>query len=373
MSFSGPVLVVMHGGSGDSDVERTMARARASAAGFAIDNALEAGFVAVIVATDQPEAFAGGHAALFVDVDARGTPFRADDRLKAIVREYGLERPVVMGSGAGPLMSGAEWARLAKELDAPGDRLVTNNFFSGDLTGWSPGNAILGIGPFDRDNQLPRRLRDEAGLAPITLPRTTGTTFDLDTPADLTVLSLQEGAAAMLGTIDVGTLPVERYREVMGILCDPAAELVVAGRVGSQAWQYLERETACRVRMFSEERGMAAAGAEHRARALLGYMIEDVGFERFFERMAEMGDALVLDTRVLEAHLGLHPSRADRYESDLYRPESIADTGLRALTAAAMAAPIPVLLGGHSLVSGGLMALNDAAWAEHDLRRSSGG
>jgi hypothetical protein len=27
-----------------------------------------------------------------------------------------------------------------------------------------------------------------------------------------------------------------------------------------------------------------------------------------------------------------------------------------------------VLLGGHSLVSGGLMAINDAAWAENDRR-----
>jgi hypothetical protein len=29
---------------------------------------------------------------------------------------------------------------------------------------------------------------------------------------------------------------------------------------------------------------------------------------------------------------------------------------------------MPVLLGGHSLVSGGLMALNDIAWLENDRR-----
>lgn len=89
---------------------------------------------------------------------------------------------------------------------------------------------------------------------------------------------------------------------------------------------------------------------------------------RFFERMALLGDALVLDTRVVEAHLGLEPSREDRFQSDLFAFESIAEPTLRALTEAAADAPMPVLLGGHSLVSGGLMAINDAAWAENDRR-----
>ena len=65
-------------------------------------------------------------------------------------------------------------------------------------------------------------------------------------------------------------------------------------------------------------------------------------------------------------HLGIEPSREDRFQSDLLRPEAISDTWLRRFTAAAAKAPLPVLLGGHSLVSGGLMALNDAAWLEND-------
>ena len=40
---------------------------------------------------------------------------------------------------------------------------------------------------------LPRRLRDDAGLASIVLPRTTATQFDLDTPSDLAILALSEG------------------------------------------------------------------------------------------------------------------------------------------------------------------------------------
>ena len=44
---------------------------------------------------------------------------------------------------------------------------------------------------------------------------------------------------------------------------------------------------------------------------------------------------------------------------------------LRDFTRAAVEAPIPVLLGGHSLMSGGLMALNEFAWAERDAGGSN--
>jgi hypothetical protein len=164
----------------------------------------------------------------------------------------------------------------------------------------------------------------------------------------------------------------ERYRGMMHILCDRRAQLVVAGRVGSMTWQYLERETACRVRMISEERGLAAAGPDHHARSALGFLLEAVGVERFFERLAELGDATVLDTRVIEAHMGVAPSREDRFQSDLMNWQAIEDPFLRQFTHGAARAPRPVLLGGHSLVAGGLMALNDIAWAENDRIHDSG-
>jgi hypothetical protein len=93
-----------------------------------------------------------------------------------------------------------------------------------------------------------------------------------------------------------------------------------------------------------------------------------LGAERFFLRLAELGDGAVIDTRVIEAHLGVEPSREDRFQSDLLNWQAIDDPFLRRFTKAAAEAPIPVLLGGHSLVSGGLMAINDIAWLENDRR-----
>jgi hypothetical protein len=368
--FERPVLVIVHGGTGDGPAETMLATARIAAARNTARSALAAGFEAVIVATDAPETFAPTFSGLLIDADRPGEPFEFAARLRGIVARYGLQKPATMGSGSVPLLGVDEFRLVVEQLESREPRFVTNNFFSADLTAWTPGDAIERCGDFARDNLLPRKLRDDAGLASVILPRTTATQFDLDTPSDLAVLSLSEGLPPELAeAARPAASAAARYRMFMPLLCDRTRQVVVAGRVGgSQAWQYLERETACRVRLFAEERGLATAPPGYRARSVLGFLIEEVGVERFFQRMSELGDGAVIDTRVIEAHLGVEPSREDRFQSDLLAWEAIEDPFLRRFTRAAAEAPIPVLLGGHSLVSGGLMALNDVAWAENDRR-----
>jgi len=48
------------------------------------------------------------------------------------------------------------------------------------------------------------------------------------------------------------------------------------------------------------------------------------------------------------------PSAEDRFASDLLLPERVVDPWLRELTASAAAAPIPIVLGGHTLVGPGV-------------------
>jgi len=85
--------------------------------------------------------------------------------------------------------------------------------------------------------------------------------------------------------------------------------------------------------------------------------IEARGARGFFADLAEMADAAIFDTRVLFAARGMHPDAADRFASDLFWSESIRDPWLREFTEAAAEAALPVILGGHSLVAGGLYAL----------------
>jgi hypothetical protein len=73
---------------------------------------------------------------------------------------------------------------------------------------------------------------------------------------------------------------------------------------------------------------------------------------------------------VLWAHCRVWPPAGDRFNSDLYRADAIDDPFVRQFTEAAQACPIPVVLGGHSLVAGGLYVLVEAAWAHSGLNIS---
>ncbi len=83
-----------------------------------------------------------------------------------------------------------------------------------------------------------------------------------------------------------------------------------------------------------------------------------------------LGDCAFIDTRVLFAHLGLDLSMEDRFQSDLGNAGAMENPLAAAITRAAMNAPVPVVLGGHSLVSGGLYALVDASWGERERQHT---
>ena len=63
------------------------------------------------------------------------------------------------------------------------------------------------------------------------------------------------------------------------------------------------------------------------------------------------------------------PSPDVRFSSDLLQPNLVTDALWRDFTKAAIEAPIPILLGGHSAVSGGLYLLVDSCWKGRDLLR----
>ena len=85
--------------------------------------------------------------------------------------------------------------------------------------------------------------------------------------------------------------------------------------------------------------------------------LELVGVERFFDELAELVDGVLFDNRVILAARGLWPSTVDRFNSDLYRWERVEEPFLRHFTRVAAAVRVPMVLGGHAVVAGGLMAL----------------
>jgi hypothetical protein len=371
--IEGPYLIVFLGGMGGSPLEDTLRQALAASALDTLEEALATGAFAGALLVSDDDALAGRlPPGVALDIDRE--PFHFGRRLASIVEGRGIRRPVYAGAGGVPLLRGSDLAAVARHIEGADGVVIANNYFSADLVAFAPGDALSKIDLPATDNFLPRLLHDQAGLESQPLPRSSATQFNVDSPADLAILkacgddvTLGPHLALFLEGFEAG---LEPYRRVMATVVDPKAELLVAGRVGSGVWQELERETACRVRVYSEERGMQAAGrdASGEARSLLAYHLREVGPARFFAELAELCDAACIDTRPLLAHLGALGSRADRFASDLGCPSQIAEAFLRELTQAALDAPVPVVLGGHSLVSGGLMLLTEAAWRAEDRR-----
>ena len=371
---AGPALVLFCGGMGGSAVEDAFAVALRECALDTLQEANASGaFERLILVSDEASArYLEGRipAETIVDLDTPGAPWHFGKRLSEVVLRYGLERPVYVGSGL-PLIKRDELAEVARGITEAERAVVSNNFFSADMLGFVPGSVVAGLELPDNDRILPRLLRDKAGLENRALKRSIANQFDIDTPGDLAMLAYSGGAGPNLQRhIDAAGIDTSRLQRASTLFTDRDAEVVVMGRVGTPTWQYLEVETACRVRMFAEERGLQAAGRDvnGEARSLVAFHIEAVGMERFFHELAELGQAAFIDTRPLFAHMRLKPSRPDRFLSDAMTPEGIADPWVRELTQAACEAPIPVVLGGASLVAAGVQLLSEAAWREHDAK-----
>ena len=282
--------------------------------------------------------------------------------------ERHIDRVCAIGAGAGALLTAGDLASLRDEVERAPALVLSNNYYSADLVAFTPASALGVIDLPATDNPLPRRLHQQGGLSSRQLERSAATLLDVDTPADAAVLKRHPACPDDLRALDTWDRELgDRIDALMRLVTTPERELVVAGRVGAPVWSYLESQTACRVRMLAEERGMQAAGRDvsHEARTALGFLYQEVGPRAFFERMSELGDGMLFDTRVLFAHMGWRVAAPDRFASDLFRATDIAEEPLAAFTAAAATWPHPLLMGGQALVSGVLWTLVDAAWAGH--------
>lgn len=340
-----------------------MAAARLAIARDTIERAEQSGaFGGIILVADRGGIACGLDPAVTVELSEE--PFHFGRELREVISRHNVRHPFYIGGGCFPLLSAGELGALGRRLSAAEGMVLTNNLFSADIVAFTPGEAIDAIPLPETDNLLAQLLVRHAGLKQFLLPHSAAYQFDVDTPTDLLVLRLHPGPGRHTREcVDGLELDTSRLEAATRCFGDENAEVLVAGRVGSHVWSHLERETSCRVRFLAEERGMRADERQSRGevRSILGFYLEQVGLRRFFDSLGELGDAAFIDSRVILGHLGLEPSRADRFYSDLGQAENIENPFLREFTLAALEAPIPVVLGGHSLVSGGLLALIDIA------------
>lgn len=301
---------------------------------------------------------------------------------RAALAEAGGPVDAIGYAGAGSLALLGD-AALDELLSPVAGEVVGNNRFStdafvvaGDLLA-----ALDALEACPTDNAAMRAL-EAAGFTARDLAAAPWSRFDVDTPLDLALLRLavalpdgKRPSEAVARFLAMAQLPGGRGLAVPGLdalgalIRDRDAELVVAGRIPSATLTFLETETACRVRAFVEERGMRSARGIGTPRSLLAALMDRTSPAELIGALAALGDGVVLDTRVLmaaragSADAVAWPPEEERFASDFGDHTRITTPWLAELTRAASEASVPVLLGGHALVSDGLRILVGTAWA----------
>ena len=305
------------------------------------------------------------------------TPFGT--RLRRLVRDHGTGGIVVLGAGSMPLASDEDRRLFVEAARASEPSALANNAYSADALAIACAADAVRDLPDDltSDNALPRWLAEVAAVPVRDVRARRDLAFDIDSPLDVVLLAAADRAAAG----DPGDLPSlpdrdvaavrERLIALRALARDPAAELLLAGRIGSADLRAIEQGSRARTRVLIEERGLRTAalaaqrGQPNRRppRSLLARLLEREGPDRLGELVADHADGALIDSRVLlAARTGADesgwPSAEDRFASDLLRPELVGDPWLRDLTAATAEAPVPILLGAHTLVGpGAVLAL----------------
>ncbi len=319
---------------------------------------------------------------IIIEPDEPQKKFHFGKKLKELINKYKIEKLFYMGGGSGVLLKIEDLKNIIKTVldkdkivnklnkDKVLDKkriLITNNLYSTDFMAFSPANIIDSIEPFNNDNEIAWILRNNCNFQNISLLRNAATQLDIDTPIDLLTIknhpALSKNVKNYIESLDINTTKIEEALKYFAI---EDSNVIIAGRTNSTVWSYLENNTVCRVRLFAEERGMRASGRQKREKvhSLLGFFIQEFGIKKFFEIIDQIADAAFIDSRVILSHFKMWPSANDRFYSDLLKPEKISDPFLREFTYEALNASIPIVLGGHSLVSGGLYALVESAWAK---------
>jgi hypothetical protein len=288
--------------------------------------------------------------------------FHFGDELKKVVGQHGLKKVFCFNGAGCPLISVEELEMISRKL-LERDRFVyTNNTQSADMVAFTVTENIAGAKLPAMDNSLALTLRDQLGLEMELMPHSLGLLFDIDTPTDLLVLGsgpfCGPRTRQALGKLDLNYQTLERSKAV---LSDEYEDVALVGRVGAPIIGRLNAVLKLRLRVFSEERGMKSLGRIESGEviSLLGLLIDHSGVDKFFDYLSTVARCAFIDSRVLMYHYKLDLSDKERFLSDLGRWQEIENFWLREFTRLATECSIPVVLGGHSLVSGSIWALCD--------------
>jgi len=371
MDASLVALVLWMKSGGDSEGEGMVSRAMEANVLDHVERASRVEAIGpIIVVTDSPnlvETLHDSPAIVETGADLEVLPF--GENLASVIEKYSKKHSfdglLYMGGGSGVFMEGEDLMRLTRAVRTSPEILFVNSFYSTDFAGFGRAFSLEALRRCQSDNQIGWVLGREEGRETRVLPPGLMTRFDIDTPADLMILKVHPPRSPHLSEILSSlSIDVSPVYQLMDVLVRREASVMVMGRVTPEAALFFDKETACHLRFYIEERGLKARKERGNGEtwSLAGLCLERIGALAFFETLSAHLEGVILDSRVLFHHLELQPLRRDRFFSDLLRPGEITDPSVRRFTEEALESPIPILLGGHTLVSGGLYALAESAW-----------
>jgi hypothetical protein len=355
-------VVILEGGHPAELVERQMVSVRRGMTLDAIVKVRDIPEIDVVyLSTNYPE-LAEAAAQLGAIVVPEEAPFHFGRCLQYVINQGQLDGVIYIGGASCPFLTADEFRLMAQGLRARKNVVFTNNPQSADIAAFTPAQAINFIDLPDNDNVLPTLLRQQAGLERVFLPHSVGVHFDIDTPSDVLVMSLSprlephtRQAIAALNWDN------SRVRLAFEQMASRQSNVFVAGRVNPWTMQHVGMYCRARMRVLSEERGMRATGRAERGEvhSMLAFLLQQLGPQGLIDYISSIADAAFIDTRIIFAHFRLQLTEGQRFASDLGWLDQIGHPLVRDLTEAAFNAPIPIILGGHSLVAGSMWSLVD--------------
>lgn len=292
-----------------------------------------------------------------------GEPFVWLSEVQAAIRTHMAhpeESVLVLGGSAAPFLT-AEGIEQLAEREEPGCAWL-NNRLSPDLIFFAPARSVFEVKECRTDNDFGYALEKQAGLTARYLPSELMFAYDVDTPLDALLAAKSPRSGHRLREAVLAFNHRVRLEEAFDLLRrGEYRDVAVIGRAHPVEAERFAQACQLRLRLYSEERGMKALGRIERGevRSLVGELVRALGWQGFFSHAAQSCALVLFDTRVVLAEQRREISDGDRFASDLLMDDDVHDLDLREMARAAAAAPIPILLGGQTLVSGGLRLLRE--------------
>ena len=358
--------IIFHPDAGDSAIEQMVASAREASACDLIQSLKPSVSTLIVVCSANAAGVFKPLGATIHAIDEL-EEFHFGETLKRVIHKHQLESAIYFGSGSGTLLTTTQLQGIIRFAQRPDSAVLFNNFYSCDFAVFSDTAPLLQLALPDTDNGLGFLLAD-AGVDCYSLPRSLASQFDLDTPIDLLLLQAAgKGGPRLQELLQRQPFNHPSLESITSLLTERTALVYLVGRVSPVTWQTFEQQVACRTAGMIEGRGMKAYA--DRQPPVLANLFRGRGFGDFFSALEDSADAAIIDSRPLLALKGSLPSPHERFSSDLFRVSELEDPVWIEFTQQAMDCSIPILLGGHSLVSGGLHLLSEICWKGRNLPR----